>query len=118
MNEGDWEVIIPPSKKNKTTQAKREVPETEVTAAIEKFVKKTLSETRLLEIAEKGCNSKMIKSNTGKFLNQMHETVALLINDNTDLEQCLKEVELTVRSKAVDKRLIDVARQWFHAHSK
>lgn len=119
MNEGDWEVIIPPSKKNKA-QAKpqREIPEAEVTAAVEKFVKKVLTENRLQEIADKGCNGKIAKNNTGKFLNQMHETVALLINNNADLESGLKDVDLTVRSKAVDKRLTEYARQWFNAQCK
>ncbi len=119
MNEGDWEVIIPPSKKNKA-QAKpqRDIPEAEVNAAIEKFVKKVLSESRLQEIADKGCNGKIVKNNTGKFLNQMHETVALLINNNADMESGLKDVDLTVRSKAVDKRLTDYARQWFNANCK
>jgi protein-tyrosine phosphatase len=119
MNEGDWEVIIPPAKKNKA-QAKpqRDIPEAEVTAAVDKFVKKVLSESRLQEIADKGCNGKLVKSNTGKFLNQMHETVALLINNNADMESGLKEVDLTVRSKAVDKRLTDYARQWFNSQCK
>lgn len=118
MNEGDWEVIIPPSKKNKPEVKARNIPEAELTAAVEKFVKSVLTESRLQEIAEKGCNGKIVKSNTGKFLSQLHETVALLINNNTDLEQCLKVVDLTVRSKAVDKRLIEYAREWFAAHCK